>query len=523
MSFPSINSKNSRDELIKNINYYFSKERETLQSSYRLDLKKKSVDFFIKTKDGSYTLNSPDFDGKVETMHNSNGAISESFEKFVKPFKNSYFKNIKKDSLLKNKVISNDETFNKKLLKDKESFNDEISNDKLKNLKYNEDIAILDICSGIGYNTAAIIEDFLENFDKTGKEVPRLSVDMVEISVETLAAGILTSSPIKGHEIVKKAIESKLINASYLALELEKTNIPPNIAISIYCEDARETIKKLEDNSYDVIFLDPYSPAMAPELCTVEFFRELKRVIKNDGIIATYTLAAGVRYAFIEAGFYIGEGPVFGRIGGGTIASLNADNINKDISKNDEKTIALSDAGIPFRDENLDLKSFEILSKRKIERKNARHVYKLSSAVQTPIFLGKEIEDKKLKRRIIRNLNKVNISDLKSEEACYIISPQYKYLNSYSSKYKFKNKSKNRFENKLTNKNNPENRSENKLKNKNKSKYKFKSYYKEFIKFNLKINLKSNFKQNLNYNYKTNSKDRIIEMEKRLKSINNYQ
>lgn len=508
MNSSSPNSKNSRDELIKKINYYFSKERETLQNSYRFNLKKESIDFFIKTEDGSYTLNSPDFDGKIETMHNSNGAITESFEKFVKPFKNSYFKNnnkyilLEKEDINKNKLLENKENNKNELLENKKNNKNELlenSNEKLKNLNYDGDIAILDICSGLGYNSAVAIEDFLKNVNKSDEKVPKLSIDMVEISIETLAAGILTPSPIKSHEIVKKAIESKLIDENYLKLELEKTNIPENVAISIHCEDARKTVKKLEDNSYDAIFLDPYSPAMAPELCTVEFFRELTRVIKDDGIVATYTLAAGVRYAFVEAGFYIGEGPVFGRINGGTIASLNSNNIAKDISKNDEKTIALSDAGIPFRDEKLDLESSEILNKRKIERKNARHSYKLSSAVQTPIFLGKKIKDKKLKRRIIRNLNKINISDLKSKEACFVLSPQYKYIHNYSPKSNFKNKSKYTF------------------------KSNFKSKSKIIIKFNLKNNSKSNFKPVLNHNYKNNSKDRIIEMEKRLKSINYYQ
>ena len=146
MNSTSSNSKNSRDELIKKINYCFSKERETLQNSYRIDLKKEAVDFFIKTEDGSYTLNSPDFDGKIETKHNSNGAITESFKKFVMPFKNSYFKNINNANVLEN---------------------ENISSEKLKNLNYNEDIAILDICSGLGYNSAAAIEDFLKNVNKT--------------------------------------------------------------------------------------------------------------------------------------------------------------------------------------------------------------------------------------------------------------------------------------------------------------------------------------------------------------------
>ena len=52
---------------------------------------------------------------------------------------------------------------------------------------------------------------------------------------------------------------------------------------------------------------------MAPELFSVEFFKEFRRVIKDDGIIATYTSSAPVRAGFIEAGFYIGLGPIFGK------------------------------------------------------------------------------------------------------------------------------------------------------------------------------------------------------------------
>lgn len=461
-----VDRENSRDKFIEIMNNYLSKEKETSNSKFRLQLIKESQKFFIKTNDGSYTLNSPDFDGTIETMHNSNGAITESFEKFIKPFKRTFFKN------------------NKRTLKDKNS------------LKYTDDIAILDICSGLGYNSAALIADFLENTDKKNSS-PKLSIDMLEISKETLAAGIIVPTPIESHKIIKKAIESQLINENFLKLYLEEAEIPENISISIHCEDARKTIKNLEDNSYDAIFLDPYSPAMAPELCTVDFFKELKRVIKDNGIIATYTLAAGVRYAFVEAGFYIGEGPVFGRISGGTIASLTSDNIDKDISKDDEKTIALSDAGIPFRDNsNLNSKSFEILNKRKLERKIARHNYKVSSAVQTPIFIGKSVEDEKLKRRILRNLNKVNISDLKSEESSFILSPQEKFLFGKNLKYDFKTTNKYNFKNHKNHQNH--------------------------LVFKLKSYPYSNFKIPLNIHFKSNSKDRIVEMYKRLKILNDF-
>ncbi len=516
MNFNLSKTKNSRDELIKKINYYFLKEKETLKNSYRIKLLKESLEFFIKTDDGSYTLNSPDFNGKIETMHNSNGAITESFEKFIKPFKHSYVNNNHNILSSKNE-LSND--VHEIEYNEKNNVYDLGYNEKNdgRDLDYNKNIAILDICSGLGYNSAAAIEDFLNTNTKNNKV--NFSIDMVEISIETLAAGLVIPSPINGHMIVKKAIESKLIEENRLKLNLIGSEIPKNIDISIHCEDARRTVKKLTSNSYDAIFLDPYSPAMAPELCTVEFFKELKRIIKDDGIIATYTLAAGVRYAFVEAGFYIGEGPIFGRRSGGTIASLNLNNINKDISHDDEKTIALSDAGIPFRDLNLDLKAHEILENRKIERKHARHNYKISSAVQTPIFVGKKLNDEKLKRRLLRNLNKVNISDLRSKEAIFLISPQYEYIDEILSSY---DESNDEFGSKDNFKNFNSQYNFKRPNSKNIFKKTLNDKFKNVFNFYIKNSYKSNFKSLLNPHYKSNSRDRIVEMDKRLKLINYF-
>ncbi|WP_231624074.1 hypothetical protein [Methanobrevibacter arboriphilus] len=81
-----------------------------------------------------------------------------------------------------------------------------------------------------------------------------LSIDMVEISIETLAMGLLIPSPIKSHNFIKKAIESKLIDEDFAKLEIENSKIPENVDINIFCEDARKTVKNLKDNTYDAIF-----------------------------------------------------------------------------------------------------------------------------------------------------------------------------------------------------------------------------------------------------------------------------
>ena len=98
------------------------------------------------------------------------------------------------------------------------------------------------------------------------------------------------------------------------------------------------------------------------------------------------------------------------------------------LPRNDEVRIALSDVGIPFRDPGLDGSSEEILERRTEERHEARHNTKISSAVKTPIFLGEEMDDEKLKRRVERNLAKMNIPSTTSPEARYLVEVEDNYL-----------------------------------------------------------------------------------------------
>ena len=378
------NARIINDDIFDLVNECFQQERSSQNKESRVNFFDTYNDFFVLTDDGSYSINSKEINNKVETLHTSTGAISESFEKFIKPMK----------------------------------------------FDYSKDIAILDICAGLGYNSSAAIADFIKNSTDSN-----LKVDMVEISKATFACGILVPSPIPEHDITKKAIEDELVKQNYASLSLEECEIPENIDINVFIEDARQTVQNLEDNTYDAIFLDPFSQNMAPELFSLEFFKEFRRIIKDNGIIATYTSSAPVRAAFIEAGFYIGLGPIFGRKQGGTLASPNPEMLDYSLPKNDEIRIALSDVGIPFRDPGLNNSSDFILDNRATERQQARHNTKISSAVKTPIFLGDAMEDdEKLKRRVERNLAKMNISSTTSKEAFYIIECENEYSENQDSK-----------------------------------------------------------------------------------------
>ena len=378
------NARIINDDIFDLVNECFQQERSSQNKESRVNFFDTYNDFFVLTDDGSYSINSKEINNKVETLHTSTGAISESFEKFIKPMK----------------------------------------------FDYSKDIAILDICAGLGYNSSAAIADFIKNSTDSN-----LKVDMVEISKATFACGILVPSPIPEHDITKKAIEDELVKQNYASLSLEECEIPENIDINVFIEDARQTVQNLEDKTYDAIFLDPFSQNMAPELFSLEFFKEFRRIIKDTGIIATYTSSAPVRAAFIESGFYIGLGPIFGRKQGGTLASPNPEMLDYSLPKNDEIRIALSDVGIPFRDPGLNNSSDFILDNRATERQDARHNTKISSAVKTPIFLGDAMEDdEKLKRRVERNLAKMNISSTTSKEAFYIIECENEYSENQDSK-----------------------------------------------------------------------------------------
>ena len=156
------------DDIFDLINETFAQEKSSRNNEYRLNFFNSYKNYFVLTDDGSYSINSKEINHKVETLHTSTGAISESFEKFIKPMK----------------------------------------------FDYAEDIVILDICAGLGYNSSAAIADFIKNSESD------LTIDMVEISAPTLACGLLVPSPIPEHDITKKAIEDELVAQDYAGLNM---------------------------------------------------------------------------------------------------------------------------------------------------------------------------------------------------------------------------------------------------------------------------------------------------------------
>ena len=153
---------------------------------------------------------------------------------------------------------------------------------------------ILDICFGLGYNTFAAI-----------KKCKNLKVTALEIDPKVLQAlqGLDLGEE---YEIIKK-------------LAKDKTFKDENYDLQLILGPAQETIKEIKE-TFDIVFLDPFSPKGNPELWTSEFFKDIYKVMKPGAKLTTYSCARSVRDNLKEARFQITDGPKMHRRGPSTIA-----------------------------------------------------------------------------------------------------------------------------------------------------------------------------------------------------------
>ncbi|NES04661.1 MAG: hypothetical protein F6K22_18605 [Okeania sp. SIO2F4] len=263
------------------------------------------------TADGSWTFFSPEFG---ETFHSHFGAQQEAEYKFVYPVQ------------LLSKV------------------------DRAV-------VCLLDVCYGLGYNTASALAAIWKINPSCKIIQVGLELDP-EVPKAAIAKGLLDNLPepvpellatlAKTHQLQTDKIQAKLLTG-----------------------DARTTIKELSNSSFqtDAIFLDPFSPPSCPQLWTVEFLSLVSSCLKPDGYLATYSCSAAVRTALLEAGLKIGSTTPVGRRSPGTVASF-AEKCLPRLSQK-EKEHLLTRAGIPYRDPQLSDSSEIIVDRRQLEQQKS--------------------------------------------------------------------------------------------------------------------------------------------------------
>jgi tRNA U34 5-methylaminomethyl-2-thiouridine-forming methyltransferase MnmC len=264
------------------------------------------------TEDGSVTFWSETFQ---ETFHSSHGAKHEAEAKFVIPAK----------------------------IAEKASTQTQLN--------------ILDVCYGLGYNTAAAIACVFASPDRSANLQIIALENNLEVPQQAIASGLV--------DIWQPAI-AKILKTAAAA----QTVTTENLSLQLLIGDARRTISQVPTKWADAIFLDPFSPPHCPQLWTVEFMQLLANCLKPDGYIVTYSSSAAVRAAMLSVGLQIGAIAPIGRKSPSTIAAFSP--IALPPISETESAFLKTRAAIPYRDRTLTGTAAEIIAARKAEQNNSQ-------------------------------------------------------------------------------------------------------------------------------------------------------
>ncbi|HEY9739421.1 MAG TPA: MnmC family methyltransferase [Coleofasciculaceae cyanobacterium] len=215
-------------------------------------------------------------------------------------------------------------------------------------------LRLLDVCYGLGYNTAAALEVIWANNPSCRVELVALELDPA-VPRAAIAHNLLSSSPPPIPQLLE-------VLATSLQVETDRFHA------QLLLGDARTTIQQLHQSNFqaDAIFLDPFSPPRCPQLWTVEFLHHVASCCATDGRLATYSCAASVRSALIAAGLKIGPTLQVGGRQPGTVASFTATDLPI-LSERSQEHLQTR-AAVPYRDPQLCDPAHVILQRRQIEQ-----------------------------------------------------------------------------------------------------------------------------------------------------------
>ncbi|MBW4660359.1 MAG: hypothetical protein KME15_16920 [Drouetiella hepatica Uher 2000/2452] len=268
------------------------------------------------TKDGSFTFFSQEFG---EMFHSRQGAKTEAFLKFA-------------------------------------TATDLVERSQQSSLR------LLDVCYGLGYNTAAALETIWAANPDCHIEVHGLELDAT-VPNAAIASPLIETWSLKVQEVLKAIAQTHQCHT-------------PQLQAKLWIGDARQTIQQLSGFLADAVFFDPFSPSCCPQLWTVEFFQQVAKCLSHKGKLATYSRAAAVRSALLEASFKIGTIPLGEAHAGdrrlphewsqGTVAAFKGDRLCP-LSLMEQEHLQTR-ASVPYRDPHLSDSAEVILARYEQER-----------------------------------------------------------------------------------------------------------------------------------------------------------
>lgn len=215
-------------------------------------------------------------------------------------------------------------------------------------------LKLLDVCYGLGYNTAAA----LETIWRANPDCP------VELIALELDPSVPKAAIVQGFLGLWSVPVQQVAAAMASAGKFTDNRLSARLLVG----DARQTIQQVYQLGFwaDAIFLDPFSPPHCPQLWTVEFLDWLSRCLAATGRLATYSCAAAVRTALQQAGLAVGSTSPVGRRSPGTVASFATADL-PGLSLQELEHLQTR-AAIPYRDPELKDVAATILHRRQEEQ-----------------------------------------------------------------------------------------------------------------------------------------------------------
>jgi len=224
-------------------------------------------------------------------------------------------------------------------------------------------VYLLDICYGLGYNTAAALET-IWNVN------PRCHVELY---------GLELDETVPGAAIVPSFLNlwSQPVQSALATIAAQHDYQTTHLKAKLLLGDARQTIQSLHALNFraDAVFFDPFSPRRCPQLWTVEFFQQVALCLANDGKLATYSRSASVRSAMRSAGLSIGTIPIAEthlphEWSQGTVAAFDATGLFP-LSLMEQEHLQTR-AAIPYRDPSLQDQAEVILMRHQQEQQHSQ-------------------------------------------------------------------------------------------------------------------------------------------------------
>ncbi|MCK9492480.1 MAG: MnmC family methyltransferase [Sulfurimonas sp.] len=152
-----------------------------------------------------------------------------------------------------------------------------------------DEVNILDICFGLGFNTLASLY-----YHKQNSLTQRLNIYSPELDLDLIDSLKKFTYP-KAFDEFKDIIDELSTNKIYS---------DDNFHIEIFIGDAREYVKSFKEK-FDIVYQDAFSPKVNHALWTREYFKDIASSMKKSGILSTYSIALATRLALYENGFKI--------------------------------------------------------------------------------------------------------------------------------------------------------------------------------------------------------------------------